>query len=90
MKIFQGAIISKTMKFIDLQIYSLSWEKSFMTIFEFIGQFFLQNDIFKLQEVFSELEIRVFLENRARSFQTFLFLEISDKPQVLKRFQKQF
>jgi hypothetical protein len=31
----------------------------YMTIFEFIGQFFFQNDVFKLQEVFSELKIRV-------------------------------
>jgi hypothetical protein len=37
------------MKFKDLQ-GSLSWEKFFMTVFELIGQFFLQNDVFKLQE----------------------------------------
>jgi hypothetical protein len=49
-----------------------------------------QNDVSKLQEVFSELEIRVFLENGLGSFQTFLILQISDKPDVLKRFQKQF
>jgi hypothetical protein len=30
-----------------------------MTIFEFIVQFFFLNDFFKLQEVFSELEIGV-------------------------------
>jgi hypothetical protein len=29
-----------------------------MTIFDFIGFFFSQNDVFKLQEVFSELGIR--------------------------------
>jgi hypothetical protein len=51
----------KTMNFRDLQ-GSLSSKKLFMTVFEFIGQFFFQNDVFKLQGVFSELEIRVFLE----------------------------
>jgi hypothetical protein len=55
------------MKFRDLQ-GSLSWEKFSMTVFEFIGHFFLQNEVFVLQEVFSELEIRVFLENDAESF----------------------
>jgi hypothetical protein len=30
-----------------------------MTVFEFIGQFFFQNVVFKLQEVFSEHGIRV-------------------------------
>jgi hypothetical protein len=40
----------------------------FMTIFEFIGKFYYPNDVFKLQEVFSELEIRVFLENGFGSF----------------------
>jgi hypothetical protein len=43
-----------------------------MTVFEFIGQFFFQNNVFKLPEVFSELEIRVFLENKLGSFQAFL------------------
>jgi hypothetical protein len=55
-----------------------------------IGQSFFQKDVFKLQEVFSELEIRVFLVNGLESFQTFLILQISDKPEALKRFQKQF
>jgi hypothetical protein len=45
-------------------------------IFEFIGQFFLQNNVFKLYEVFLELGIRVFLENGLGSFQTFLILVI--------------
>jgi hypothetical protein len=40
----------------------------FITIFEFVGQFFLQNDVFKLQGDFSELGIRVFLENRLGIF----------------------
>jgi hypothetical protein len=44
----------------------------------------------KSSEVFSELEIRIFLENGLGSFQTFLILQISDKPEVLKRFQKKF
>jgi hypothetical protein len=61
-----------------------------MAILEFFGQFFFSNDVFKLQEDFSEHGIRVFLENGLGSFQTFLFLQISDKPEQLKRFQKQF
>jgi hypothetical protein len=60
--------------------------KMFMTIFEF----FLQNNVFKLKEDFSEHGIRVFLENGLRSFQTFLILQITDKSEVLKRFQKLF
>jgi hypothetical protein len=48
----------------------------FMTVFEFIGQFFFQNYVFKLQYVFSELEIRVFLENGLGSFQRFVILKI--------------
>jgi hypothetical protein len=43
-----------------------------MAVFEFIGQFFFQNDVFQLNEVFLELGIRVFLENGLGSFQTFL------------------
>jgi hypothetical protein len=54
------------------------------------GNLFFQNDDFKLQEVFSDLEIRVFLKNGLGSFKTFLILKISDKPEVLKRFQKLF
>jgi hypothetical protein len=60
-----------------------------MLIFEFIVQFYFQNDVFKPQEVFSELKIREFLENRLESFQAFLILQISDKTEELKRFQKQ-
>jgi hypothetical protein len=59
-----------------------------MEVFEFFGQFFLQNDVFELQKVFSELEIRAFVGNGAVSFQKFFILQISDKLQVLKRFQK--
>jgi hypothetical protein len=77
------------MKSRDLQ-RSLSWEKFFMGIFEFVGQFFLQNDVFKLQEDFSEHGIGEFLGNELGNFQAFLILHISDKPGVLKRFQKQF
>jgi hypothetical protein len=55
---------------------------------EFFGQLFLQNDVFKLHEAFSVLGIRVFLVNGPRSLETFLILQISDKPEVLKRFQK--
>jgi hypothetical protein len=49
--------------------------KIFITIFEFVGQFFLQNDVLKLQEDFSEHGIRVFLENRLESFQKFRILQ---------------
>jgi hypothetical protein len=51
-------------------------QKIFMTIFEFIGQLFFQNDVFNLQEVLSELEIRIFLENGLRIFPAFLILQI--------------
>jgi hypothetical protein len=44
--------------------------------FQFVGQFFFQNDVCKLQEDFSELGIRVFLKNGLGSFQTFLILQI--------------
>jgi hypothetical protein len=54
-----------------------------MTIFEFFGLLFFQNDV-------SKHGIRVFLENGFGSFQTFLILQFSDKPDVLKTFQKQF
>jgi hypothetical protein len=46
-----------------------------MTVLEFIGPFFFQNNVFKLQEA-SELEIRVFLENGLGSFQKFIILQI--------------
>jgi hypothetical protein len=62
--------------------------KIVMTIFEFVGQFYFQNDVFKLQEDFSEHGIREFLENGLGNFQT--FLQIWDKPDVPKTFQKQF
>jgi hypothetical protein len=35
---------------------TLTGQKNLMTIFEFILLFFRQDDVFKLQEVFSELE----------------------------------
>jgi hypothetical protein len=69
------AWISNTMKFRELQ-GSLTWKKFFMTVFELIGQFFFQNDIFKPKEVFSEHVIRIFLEKGLGSFQTFLILQI--------------
>jgi hypothetical protein len=46
------------------------------TIFEFMGKFFFQNNIFKLFEDFSELGIRVFLENGLESFLAFIILLI--------------
>jgi hypothetical protein len=48
----------------------------FMIIFEVVGKFFIANDVFKLQEVFSELVIRVNLEIGLGSFQTFLIIQI--------------
>jgi hypothetical protein len=56
------------MKFRNLQA-SLSWDK--FSIFEFVGQFYFQNDVFKLQEDFSEHGIRELLENGLGNFQTF-------------------
>jgi hypothetical protein len=56
----------------------------------FNGQFFFQNDVFNLQKYFSEHEIRVFIENELESFHTFFILQIWDKPEVIKIFQKQF
>jgi hypothetical protein len=53
-----------------------------MAIFEYDEQSFFQNYVFKLQEIFSELEIRIFLENGLGSFQKFLILQNSDKPEV--------
>jgi hypothetical protein len=44
----------------------------------------------KIQEIFSEHEIRVFLEKGHGSFQTFLILQFWNKPDVLKTFQKPF
>jgi hypothetical protein len=66
---------TQSKEFRDLQ-ESLTWKKFFMAVFEIIGQFFFQNDVFKLQKVFSEHEIRVFIENGLGSFQTFLILQI--------------
>jgi hypothetical protein len=48
-----------------------SW-KIFMAIIEFVGQFFFQNDVFKLQKDFSEHGIRKFFRNGLGSFQVFL------------------
>jgi hypothetical protein len=51
----------------------------FITVFDFVGQFFFQNYVFKHQKVFSELEIRVFLENGLVSFKTFLILQTNQR-----------
>jgi hypothetical protein len=50
-------------------------QKIFMAIFEFFGQFFFQNDVFKLQEDFSEHGIRVCLENELGHFLTLVFVK---------------
>jgi hypothetical protein len=59
-----------------------------MTVIEFIGQLFFQNDIYKLQKVFSEHEITVFLEKGLRASRNFLFYRFETNP--VKTFQKQF
>jgi hypothetical protein len=51
---------------------------------------FFQIDNYNIQEDFSELVIRVYLENVLGSFQAFIILQIWDKPLVIKRFQIQF
>jgi hypothetical protein len=63
-------------------------KKMFMTAFEFIGTFFIY--VFKLREHFSENGIRVIDEIGLGRFHTILTIQILDKPEVLKRFQKQF
>jgi hypothetical protein len=56
-----------------------------MTIFEFIGTFYSQNFVFKLREVLgSEYSFSIPLG----SFQTILILQVWDKPEVFKIFQK--
>jgi hypothetical protein len=62
-----------------------SRKKIFMIIFEFFGQFYFQNDVFKLQDIllWGDLSIPW---NELESFQTFLILQIWDKPEVLKIF----
>jgi hypothetical protein len=47
-----------------------------MPIFELVGQFFFQNDVYKLQEDFSQLGMRVFLDNGLGSYKAFLILQI--------------
>jgi hypothetical protein len=47
-----------------------------MTIFELVEQFFFQNDMFKLQEHFTKLRIRVILGNGIGNFHAFLILQI--------------
>jgi hypothetical protein len=57
----------------------------FRTVFEFLGQVFIQNDVFKLQEVFSEVGIRVFFENGTRKFpENFLFYRFETNKRCLK------
>jgi hypothetical protein len=59
-----------------------------MIIFEFIGQFYFQNDIFKLQKDFSELVTRVFLENGLESFQLFFLFYRFETNQRCKKDSK--
>jgi hypothetical protein len=64
----------------------ISWNYEVQQLyeFEFIGQFFFQNDVFELQQDFSELDTSVFLENKLGSFQAFLILQIWYKPEANK------
>jgi hypothetical protein len=57
-----------------------------MTIFEFVGKYFFQNEIFKLQEVFSELRI---VENGLGSLQA-LFYRFETNLRCLKEFKNSF
>jgi nucleoside permease NupC len=57
-----------------IECSDLENNKILMNIFVFVGQFFFQNDVFKFQEVFSELGIRVFFANGLGSFHTFLII----------------
>jgi hypothetical protein len=43
------------------------------TVFEFIGQFFFKNDIFKLQKVFQSMESEYFLGSDFEASRNFLF-----------------
>jgi hypothetical protein len=65
------------------QYYEPLHLKNFHDYFSICWTIFLSRD-------FSELGIRIFFENGLGSFQTFLILQILEKPEVLKRFQKQF
>jgi hypothetical protein len=43
-----------------------AWGKMSMSIFQFIEQFYFQCDVFKLQEVVSELAIKVYQETNVQ------------------------
>jgi hypothetical protein len=61
-----------------------------MTVFEFIQQFFFQNDIYQLQEVFSEHGIRVFLVKETWKLTDISYLTDLRQTRCAKTFQKQF
>jgi hypothetical protein len=71
---------------------SLYTWKIFMHIFEFFGQFFFQNDVFKLQEVFSELELRLELSLRTDSevSRHFLFYRFETNQRWIEDFKNRF
>jgi hypothetical protein len=52
-----------------------AWKFSWPFLNLFHGFFFLNYD-YQFQEVFSELGIRIFLENKPRNFQKFLISQI--------------
>jgi hypothetical protein len=58
--------------FRDLQ-GSFTWEKLFITVFEFFGQFFFQNDVIKPRSLVGAWDQSIPIE-RLGSFQLFLIL----------------
>jgi hypothetical protein len=59
-----------------------------MAIFEFVGQFYFQNDVFKLQEDFLEHKIREFHENGLGNFQAFFYFTDSRQTRGAKTIPK--
>jgi hypothetical protein len=67
----------------------LAWiSKNHKEIFHDRFWIYWKNDVFKLQKFFSELEIRLFLENGFGSYQKFLNLQISDETRHANKIPK--
>jgi hypothetical protein len=79
----------KTMKFRYLQ-GNLTQKKKCMTVFEFIGQFFFQNDFLNIKKSFQSMESEYSLRRVLEASRHFLFYRFETKTDVLKTFQKQF
>jgi hypothetical protein len=71
---FSGARVSMDLGL--LAGISYNHEVQRFTVFEFVGQFYFQNDNFNVQEDLSEPGSEYFLENVPRSFHAFLILKI--------------